>query len=300
MTAIRTSSALVSSRHLVAIAAFTFSASLPRQLSLPLVRRSLSTMAQPATSPPPLNTRFDSRSSLSLPSSPTDILAPWAAPDIPKTIKDSFSAWIRQSDGGANAELHLYRRTGYFAGATLHNVANTELHTAFAEASSRRERSNGSSPPSPPSDVSIRATVGTKLHLDGKVGSIRMVDIGNPSPSSWFSAPTPRQINMLEIGTPVAAPNPSEEKIVLLHGYGAGTAFFFQNLAGLARHANSRLYALDWLGMGRSTRVPFHINSQDAKTTESRVEAAESFFVQALEDWRRKMGVEKMTLVGHR
>ena len=260
-------------------------------------------MAQPATSPAPLNTHIDARASSSLPASPSDILAPWTAPDIPKTIKDSFSAWIKQSDGGANAELHLYRRSGYFSGAGLNNVANADLHTAFAEASNRPRavpRTTPSSTCSTPVDPLARATVGTKLSADGKVGSIRMVDIGNPSPSSWFSTTVPRLINMLEIGKPTAEVDSGEEKVVLLHGYGAGTAFFFQNLAGLAAHANSRLYALDWLGMGRSARVPFHISSQEAKTTESRVEAAESFFVQALEDWRKTMGVEKMTLVGHR
>jgi cardiolipin-specific phospholipase len=128
-----------------------------------------------------------------------------------------------------------------------------------------------------------------------------LVDIGNPAPASWFSTPVPRMVNMLEIGTPVAEPSADEEKVVLLHGYGAGPAFFFQNLANLAQYkTNSRLYALDWLGMGRSARVPFHISSHDAKKTETRVNAAESFFVQALEDWRQKIGIEKMTLVAHR
>jgi cardiolipin-specific phospholipase len=66
-----------------------------------------------------------------------------------------------------------------------------------------------------------------------------------------------------------------------------GTGFFFQNISALGARPNSRLYALDWLGMGRSARVPFSIPASAAKTTEGRVKAAESFFVEALEDWRR-------------
>ncbi|PWN95984.1 alpha/beta-hydrolase, partial [Tilletiopsis washingtonensis] len=109
--------------------------------------------------------------------------------------------------------------------------------------------------------------------------------------------PGPRLVHMLEIGTPEESA--AEEKVVMLHGYGAGTGFFFQNISALGARPNSRLYALDWLGMGRSARVPFSIPASAAKTTEGRVKAAESFFVEALEDWRRTMGVEKMTLVGH-
>jgi cardiolipin-specific phospholipase len=256
-------------------------------------------MAQTATSPAPVNvfsgTKESMASTSSLPSSLGEILPDWTAPEIPKTIKDSFSAWIKSGDGGASAELHLYRRTGYFAGASLNNAANAGLGTAFQEVSNSKRSSDTATH----ADLTKRATIGTKVNADGKVGSIRMVDIGNPGPSSWFGPPTPRQINMLEIGTPTDAPDPAEEKVVLLHGYGAGTAFFFQNLAGMAKLPNSRLYALDWLGMGRSSRVPFHIDQHDAKQKETRVAAAESFFVQALEDWRAKIGVEKMTLVAH-
>ncbi|UZJ55344.1 hypothetical protein CBS101457_004664 [Exobasidium rhododendri] len=255
-------------------------------------------MAQTATSPAPIDAFADTKdanaSGSSLPASPSEILPSWIAPEIPKTIKDSFSAWIKSGDGGANAELHLYRRTGYFDGAGLNNAANVGLGTAFQQVSNSKSGSTAAY-----ADSSTRATVGTKLNQDGKVGILRMIDVGNPGRSSWFGSPSLRQINTLEIGTPTDIPDPAEDKIVLLHGYGAGTAFFFQNLANMAQQPNSRLYALDWLGMGRSARIPFHISHHDAKQTETRVAAAESFFVQALEDWRSKVGLEKMTLVAH-
>ncbi|KAJ7047611.1 alpha/beta-hydrolase [Mycena alexandri] len=89
--------------------------------------------------------------------------------------------------------------------------------------------------------------------------------------------------------------------VVLLPGYGAGIGFFFPNLSALAQWAGRRgssVYAVDWLGMGRSARVPFTIKSQK-KDIPGRVREAESFFIDSLEAWRTKMQLEKMTLIGH-
>jgi cardiolipin-specific phospholipase len=58
------------------------------------------------------------------------------------------------------------------------------------------------------------------------------------------------------------------------------------------------VYAVDWLGMGRSARVPFTVKAK-REDVSARVEEAESFFVESLEDWRVTMGLEKMTLIGH-
>ena len=88
---------------------------------------------------------------------------------------------------------------------------------------------------------------------------------------------------------------------VVLHGYGAGLGFFFQNFPSLAKWAGRRgssVYALDWLGMGRSARVPFTVKAKRDDVA-GRVSEAESFFVDSLEQWRVKMGLEKMTLIGH-
>jgi hypothetical protein len=75
-----------------------------------------------------------------------------------------------------------------------------------------------------------------------------------------------------------------------------GIGFFYQNFGALGTWAakrNTSVYALDWLGMGRSARVPFkvHAKRDDIK---GRVEESESFFLDALEEWREKMGIEKM------
>jgi cardiolipin-specific phospholipase len=63
------------------------------------------------------------------------------------------------------------------------------------------------------------------------------------------------------------------------------------------RHGTA-VYALDWLGTGRSARVPFTVKAK-RDDIPGRVHEAESFFVQSLEEWRELMGLEKMTLIGH-
>jgi cardiolipin-specific phospholipase len=50
--------------------------------------------------------------------------------------------------------------------------------------------------------------------------------------------------------------------------------------------------------MGRSARVPFSVKAK-RDDLPGRVSEAESFFVDSLEQWRIKMGLEKMTLIGH-
>lgn len=87
----------------------------------------------------------------------------------------------------------------------------------------------------------------------------------------------------------------------MTHGYGAGLGFFFLNFPAMARWAAKRgtdVYAVDWLGMGRSARVPFTVKAK-RDDIKGRVQQAEAFFVDSLEEWRVKMGLEKMTLVGH-
>lgn len=53
-----------------------------------------------------------------------------------------------------------------------------------------------------------------------------------------------------------------------------------------------RLFAVDWLGTGRSGRPKFTANGQ---------EEAEAFFLDSLVEWRRAEGLDKqkMVIVGH-
>ncbi|KAF1361531.1 alpha/beta-hydrolase [Lizonia empirigonia] len=87
-----------------------------------------------------------------------------------------------------------------------------------------------------------------------------------------------------------------EENLVMLHGYGAGLGFFYRNFEALSRAEGWKVYALDLLGMGRSSRSPFKIHAKDK---DAKIAEAESFFVDALEEWRIQRGLDRFTLLGH-
>ncbi|XP_014556468.1 hypothetical protein COCVIDRAFT_99838 [Bipolaris victoriae FI3] len=87
-----------------------------------------------------------------------------------------------------------------------------------------------------------------------------------------------------------------ENNLVMLHGYGAGLGFFYRNFEAISRAEGWKVYALDLLGMGRSSRPPFKIHAKDK---EGKIAETESWFVDALEEWRIKRGLERFTLLGH-
>jgi len=89
---------------------------------------------------------------------------------------------------------------------------------------------------------------------------------------------------------------PVDDTLVMLHGYGAGLGFFYKNFEGLSRVTGWKLYALDMLGMGNSSRPPFRIH---AKEPEAKIREAENWFIDALEEWRQARRIEKFTLLGH-
>lgn len=88
----------------------------------------------------------------------------------------------------------------------------------------------------------------------------------------------------------------TEETLVMVHGYGAGLCFFYKNFEPMSRIPGLRLYALDMLGMGNSSRPTFKIH---AKTKEEQVVEAENWFIDALEEWRKERKIERFTLLGH-
>ncbi|WFD29369.1 hypothetical protein MSPP1_000378 [Malassezia sp. CBS 17886] len=242
-----------------------------------------------------------------------DALLPPGVATIPTSVLTSVSAWWHLSPRQtAESELWLYQTTPFFKGATLGNAAACTtngpdgLADAFHHVQEARASSDTAKNPAAASKLNQFRTVGCEVAAGGKVGGIRQVDIG-PAPDgtdihrSFFrNGHAKHHINMLEIGTPVRREEQphDERKIVLVHGYGAGTAFFFRNVETLGSIPNSRLFGLDWLGMGRSSRPPYHLPRTAARSAE-RVEAAESFFLTALEQWREKMEIDKMVLVGH-
>ncbi|KAI9811846.1 MAG: hypothetical protein M1827_005197 [Pycnora praestabilis] len=87
-----------------------------------------------------------------------------------------------------------------------------------------------------------------------------------------------------------------EQNLIILHGYGAGLGFFYKNFECLSRAKGWKLYALDMLGMGRSSRPPFRIHAKDQQ---GKIMEAESWFVDALEEWRVKKKMDRFTLLAH-
>lgn len=87
-----------------------------------------------------------------------------------------------------------------------------------------------------------------------------------------------------------------DNNLVMLHGYGAGLGFFYKNFESISRATGWKLYALDMLGMGRSSRPPFKISAKDRQ---GKITEAENWFIDALEEWRVKKGIERFTLLGH-
>ncbi|KAF7981590.1 hypothetical protein HWV62_32638 [Athelia sp. TMB] len=163
--------------------------------------------------------------------------------------------------------------------------------------------------------TSPRWSVGEKSSAAAEARLLRRLPFFRPTPdspidpaypvtahSAQVSLAAPKHyINTLTIAPTAPASASIPPPTVVLHGYGAGLGFFFQNfpaLAGWAGRRGGTVYALDWLGMGRSARVPFVMKAKRADTA-ARVAEAEAFFVDSLEEWRAAMGLERMTLVGH-
>ena len=104
---------------------------------------------------------------------------------------------------------------------------------------------------------------------------------------------TNRALNELSIERPGEE---TEENLVMVHGYGAGLCFFYKNFEPMSRIPGLKVYALDMLGMGNSSRPPFKIR---ARTREEQVVEAENWFIDALEEWREARKIERFTLLGH-
>ena len=87
-----------------------------------------------------------------------------------------------------------------------------------------------------------------------------------------------------------------DHNLVMLHGYGAGLGFFYKNFEALSRAKGWKIYALDMLGMGRSSRPPFRVQAKDRQAS---ITEAENWFIDALEEWRIIKKIDRFTLLGH-
>lgn len=83
--------------------------------------------------------------------------------------------------------------------------------------------------------------------------------------------------------------------LVCLHGFAHGTSVFYAALGPLAEQWGAPVYALDSPGCGLSSRPPYEHQDDPEKARM----AAEAFFCDGLEAWRKAMGIERMVIAGH-
>lgn len=144
-----------------------------------------------------------------------------------------------------------------------------------------------------------QSTMSINTDPSNKAAPVRTTSITDPhGPRSWHS-------NLIKLSGKNRALNEFsvqrdgeevEENLVMLHGYGAGLGFFYKNFEGLSRVPGWKIYALDMLGMGRSSRPPFKIHAKDQA---GKITEAENWFIDALEEWRKLKKIDKFTLLGH-
>lgn len=195
-------------------------------------------------------------------------------PVFPLGYKDGFSQWWA-SVSPAIAEHNVLSFIPYLQKPPSHT------HTGSAPVSA------------------TQSTLSVDADSTGAVVPTRTTSITDPhGPRLWYSRMVQlsgknRALNEFSVerdGEPV------DETLVMLHGYGAGLGFFYKNFEGLSRVPGLKIYALDMLGMGRSSRPNFKIHAKDH---EGKIREAESWFIDALEEWRVQKKLDKFTLLGH-
>jgi cardiolipin-specific phospholipase len=194
---------------------------------------------------------------------------------FPLTYKEGFSQWW-SAIPAAQAEHKVLSHIPYLQQPPTHTQTYSEPPTAS------------------PSTTSIDNST------SAKATSVTTNSLTDPyGPRSWHSQMVTlsgknRALN--EFSVERTNEPPADQNLVILHGYGAGLGFFYKNFEALSRAKGWQLYALDLLGMGRSSRPPFKIK---AKTREEQIAEAEDWFADSLEEWRIKRKIDKFTLLGH-
>lgn len=96
------------------------------------------------------------------------------------------------------------------------------------------------------------------------------------------------KIRTLEMLTSVDAGIKKKLPLVLIHGFAAGIGTWILNLDTLSSTVGRKIYAIDILGFGRSSRPWFDLTGD-----------VEGQFVESIERWRQEKGIDKFVLLGH-
>lgn len=79
-----------------------------------------------------------------------------------------------------------------------------------------------------------------------------------------------------------------DKDMVLVHGWAGSWVVYYRLLEALSK--DYRLWCIDLLGMGGSSRPEFNVNNHTD---------ALNFFVDSIEEWRKEVKLEKFTFVAH-
>ena len=142
---------------------------------------------------------------------------------------------------------------------------------------------------------------GNSCHIESKVchlpnGYVNYVEV--VSNATWEKH---QKSATVDAASSSGANRPNNEKVlVLTPGYGIGIGFYFRNLAELAGIFD-RVIAVDWLGMGGSSRYPKQGSPIKRSLSMRPVTptVASDFFVDQLEALRVALGLEGFVLSGH-
>jgi cardiolipin-specific phospholipase len=219
---------------------------------------------------------------------------------FPLSYKEGFSQWVSRETASAievyhtNADDRVCRQWSKIpAAAAEHKVLSFIPY--LQQAPTQRQTGNRAESP----DATDGAPDSLQSVDHSQQGDETTNSVNDPyGPRRWRS-------RMVELSGKDRALNEfsvervgenAEQNLVILHGYGIGLGIFYKNFEPLSRAKGWHLYALDMLGMGRSTRPPFRIK---AKNRQDAVTEAEDWFVDALEEWRVKRKIDRFTLMGH-
>lgn len=90
--------------------------------------------------------------------------------------------------------------------------------------------------------------------------------------------------------------SPEVKDVVLVHGYAASLGLFVENFDLILAVPGIRIHAIDLLGFGLLSRPKFP--KFPSKTKED-IYAIENWFIDSMEEWRKRRGIERFVLVGH-
>lgn len=89
---------------------------------------------------------------------------------------------------------------------------------------------------------------------------------------------------------------PPVKDIVLVHGYAASLGLFLDNFDRLSSIPGVRVHAVDLLGFGLSSRPKY---PNFGLQTVADVRANEDWFIDSLEEWRKRRNIKDFVLIGH-